>query len=117
MDDDAVVRALAAWYGIAVHSIETPEGGIDPLANKLVARAARGEAYFVKLTPGVDQARLRAVRALSEGGLIAAVPPLHDARGRLSSRLGELDLVVYPFVEGVPAIRGGLDDEQWVAYG
>jgi len=117
MDDDALVRALAARYGIAVHSIEVPEGGIDPLAHKLVARAARGEAYFVKLTPTVDQARLRAVRALSEGGLIAAVAPLPDARGRLSSRLGELDLVVYPFVEGVAAIRGGLDDEQWVAYG
>jgi spectinomycin phosphotransferase len=117
MDDDALVRALVARYGIAVGSMEVPEGGIDPLAHKRVARTADGEAYFVKLTPTVDRARLRAVRALFDGGLCAAVPPLPDARDRLSSRLGDLDLVLYPFVDGVSAIRAGLADEQWIAYG
>jgi spectinomycin phosphotransferase len=113
----AISRALRERYGIDPATLDFAIKGQDPAAQTWIARTHDGRGFFLKLKPAMDRARLDITRYLADSGLERVVAPIPTSTGRLSVRVGGLELVVFPYIDGRPAIEGRLTDSQWLEYG
>ena len=118
LPDHALVAALAAGWGVAAASVEFLPVGDDSQAWSFAAVAGDGGRWFLKVRRGrVDPATVLVPMFLRDRGLdqvVAAVPAVEGDPWR---PLDGFTLLVYPWVDGVPAAERGLTERQWVALG
>jgi spectinomycin phosphotransferase len=118
LPDAALAATLAAGWGVAAASVEFLPLGDDSQAWSFRVVDADGGRWFCKIRRGpVDPAAVLVPEVLREQGLeqvVAAVPTLAGDPWR---PLDGFTLLLYPWVEGTPAMEAGLSDGQWIALG
>lgn len=117
LSEQLIVKCLSHDYGIDVkHLIFLPLGAD---INASVYRAeAKDELYFVKLKRGHHpDIASQLVECLHEAGIEGIIPPIKTIHGRLTHRVEDFTLIVYPFVEGQDGFHRRLTDHQWVKLG
>ena len=119
LPDSALVASLAAGWGVAAAAVEFLPVGDDSNAWSYRVVAADGSRRHLKVRRGpVDPATVLLPMALRDHGLeqvVAAVPASDGGPWRPLG--GGFTLLVYPWVDGVPAQERGLTDRQWGALG
>jgi spectinomycin phosphotransferase len=118
LPDDALVAALASGWGVAAASVEFLPVGDDSRAWSYAAVADDGTRWFLKVRRGrVDPATVVVPMFLRDHGLEEVLAAVPATAGDPWRPLDGFTLLVYPWVDGVPAMGRGLTDRQWVALG
>ena len=119
LPDSALVAALAAGWGVAAASVEFLPVGDDSNAWSFRVVAGDGGRWFLKVRRGpVDPATVLVPGFLRDHGLEQVVAAVPAAVGDPWRPLGGgFTLLVYPWVDGVPAMELGLTDRQWADLG
>ena len=116
--DDALAAALGAGWGVAAASVEFLPVGDDSNAWSFGVVGGDGAPWFLKVRRiPVDRAAVLVPRFLREHGLgqvVAAVPAVAGDPWR---PLDGFTLLLYPWVDGTPAMERGLTDRQWAELG
>jgi spectinomycin phosphotransferase len=118
LEDEKIMRCLAADYGLRVESISFLPLGAD--LNTAVYRVEAGDetAYLLKLRRGeFDEAAVAVPKYLSDLGIKQIIPPIPTQTGRLWAELAPFQLILYPFVEGQNAFERNLSDQHWIEFG
>jgi hypothetical protein len=115
--DDALVAALAAGWGVAAAAVEFLPVGDDAGAWSFRAVAGDGAGRFLKVRRGrLDPAAVLVPRYLRDHGLEEVVAAVPAAGGDPWRPLDGFTLLVYPWVDGVPALERGLDEPALVVH-
>jgi len=118
ISDRDLAAAVAAGWGVAAVSVEFLPVGDDSRAWSFRVVAGDGGRQFLKVRRGpVDPAAVLVPMFLRNQGfeqVVAAVPAVAGDPWR---PLDGFTVLLYPWVEGVPAMERGLTDRQWVALG
>ncbi len=118
LSENAIITSLRAAYGIAVTSLVFLPIGCDSSAWAYRAQTADGAVYFLKVRKGIaNRASLIVPRYLHGHGVTNVVAPLPTLAQTLWAEVGEFALILYPFIDGVTGKDGGMNEDQWVAYG
>lgn len=114
----AITECLRQEYALTITQIEFLPLGAD--RNTAVYRAVSDEAvpYFVKLrSGGFDETTVVVPWMLYQQGVSQIIPPIPTRSQRLWARLGDLRLIVYPFVEGRQGYEREITSQHWVELG
>ena len=117
--DDQMAACLQREYGLRVIS----QVAFLPLGadrNTAVFRVIAEDEmpYFLKLRSGVfDETSVALPRFLSDQGIAQIIAPLATRSGQLWADLGDLKVILYPFVEGRNGYEVDLSDRHWVEFG
>jgi spectinomycin phosphotransferase len=118
LPDDALAAALAAGWGVAAASVEFLPVGDDSNAWSFRVAGGDGARWFLKIRRiPLAPAAVLVPRFLREHGfeqVVAAVPAVVGDPWR---PLDGFTLLLYPWVEGTPAMERDLTDRQWVDLG
>jgi spectinomycin phosphotransferase len=118
VSDRSLAAALAAGWGVAPASVEFLPVGDDARAWSFRVVAGDGTRWFLKVRRGpVDPATVLVPMFLRDHGLAQVVAAVPAVDGDPWRQLDGFTVLLYPWVEGVPAMERGLDDRQWVALG
>jgi spectinomycin phosphotransferase len=118
LPDSALVAALAAGWGVAAASVTFLPVGDDSNAWSFRVVADDGQPWYLKVRRGpVDPATLLVPGYLRDHGLEQVVAAAPATDGDPWRPLEGFTVLVYPWVEGVPATELGLTDRQWAALG
>jgi spectinomycin phosphotransferase len=115
--DATIITCLQESYGFHITKLEFLPIGYD--ATAWVYRVATaGATYFLKVKKGVLQASSLAIpHFLRDSGITQIVAPIANIHQALWTNIGEYNLIVYPFVEGMSGMEIGLSDSQWHEFG
>jgi spectinomycin phosphotransferase len=112
------VATLAAGWGVVAASVEFLPVGDDSRAWSFAVVGDDGTRWFLKVRRGaVDPATVLVPMFLRDHGLEQVVAAVPATEGDPWRPLDGFTLLVYPWVDGVPAMGRGLTDRQWVALG
>ncbi len=111
-----VIEYLAADFDIHLDSVEPLGGGVDRLAQNFRG-CAGGRAYAIKWSAGGTTAGLVVPGAMANRGVTGVAAPMRTRDGRLWSERDGRRLSVVPWVGERRAIDGGMDADQWRAFG
>jgi spectinomycin phosphotransferase len=116
---EAVLRAaLRREFSIEAEQLEALSHGIDTEAAGLRVSASDGREWFAKLRRGHFAEIALALPAFLAGtGIAEVVAPIATLDGRRCASLGELELAVYPFVQGSNGLDVELSEGHWLALG
>jgi len=118
LSDGALAATLADGWGVAVASVEFLPVGNDSRAWSFGVVAADGSRRFCKVRRGpADPGAVRVPMFLREQGLEEVVAAVPTVDGEPWRPLAGFTLLLYPWVEGRPAMEQGLSDRQWTALG
>ena len=116
MASPGLASHLHSAYGLPITTIAGVPKGED--ADAYCATATTGERYFVRVEHGHRDDRLAVALAASaelraQGGLHAVVAPLPTRQGAVTSRLGDLTVALFPYVDGATATDFPLGEPDW----
>ena len=116
---EAVLRAaLRREFAIEAEQLESLSHGIDTEAAGLRVGASDGSEWFAKLRRGrFAEIALALAAFLARTGIAEVVAPIATLDGRRCASLGELELAVYPFVQGTNGLDVELSEAHWLALG
>jgi spectinomycin phosphotransferase len=103
-------------YALSVRRAEFLGLGADVSAAVYRIACTEG-AYFLKLRRGAPRPRVELARFLADTGRTEVLAPLRAQNGRLSTRIGDFSVTVYPFVEGKNGFEAPLTNDQWTRFG
>ena len=116
VDDRLLITQINANYDIEVFALE-----FLPVGNDARAWSYRVEtkdaAYFLKLRKGAPNVAALQVPHLLQRLAIQAVAPIPSTAGKLSIRLDDYALILYPYIKGKSGWSTVLTREQWTAWG
>lgn len=116
--DAVIVEAVRAHYGIPVAAATFLPIGNDSSAWVYRVQATDGAAYFLKVRSGtVNEASLSVPRHLQDRGVAHVVAPLPTISRALWLKFDRFALALYPFIDGVTGMDGGMTERDWVRYG
>jgi spectinomycin phosphotransferase len=116
--DDALVECLRERYDLSPASVEFLPLGYDAAAWVYRVTTHDGATYFLKLKRGIERPNiLRVPHYLREHGVPQVVAPLATTSGELWTSLGDVALILYPYVEGTSGLEAGLTLAQWTKFG
>jgi spectinomycin phosphotransferase len=78
---------------------------------------ADGSSYFFKLTHNQPPNSLSVVQHLARAGITQVPAPAKSRDGLLTTAIGALSAILYPFIEGENGFTHPLTDQQWIALG
>jgi spectinomycin phosphotransferase len=78
---------------------------------------AGGSSYFFKLTRNQPPGSLSVVQHLADAGITEVPAPVKSRDGSLTTHIGDLSAILYPFIEGENGFTHPLTDQQWIALG
>jgi spectinomycin phosphotransferase len=82
------------------------------------ADSLEGQSYFVKLKRGHhSDISVTLLAFLQASGIQQIIPPIKAIDGKLTQRINNFTLTVYPFVDGQNGFCYNLTDDQWVTLG
>lgn len=108
---------VAEDFGIELTSLEPIDAGVDRAAQNYRGNVGHTSAYAVKWSSGGSVAGVALPSALSARGVQQVAAPLRTLDGHLFSEREGRRLSVTPWVGQRQGIDGGLDEEQWRAFG
>jgi spectinomycin phosphotransferase len=111
-----VISYVAEDFDIHLTSLEAIDAGVDRAAQNLRGRTSDA-TYAIKWSSGGSAAGLVVPDVLARGGACAVAAPITTRDGRLWSQREGRRLSVVPWVGDRQGIDGGLDAEQWRAFG
>jgi len=116
--DELIIARLRSDYGLSIAHLAFLPVGFDLSTAVYRAVAGPAEAYFVKLRRGlVDPISVALPRFLSDHGLRQIIAPIPTRSGGLWSSGTDLQLILYPFVDGGTAREIRLSERQWIDFG
>ncbi len=118
LQDEILAACLQDAYGIQPTEILFLPLGAD--RNTVVYRVQSADAlpYFVKLRRGdFDTITVDVPKALYDQGITSIIAPIPNRSAHLSTLLGEFNLILYPFVEGLGGWDHPLSDANWTTFG
>jgi spectinomycin phosphotransferase len=114
LGDDAIVGAVEASFGIRVAALAFLPVGNDAASWAYRVRAARGQAFFLKVRAGADRVPGAVVPwHLQRLGVPHVLAPLASGTGAPTVRVGGFALALYPMLEARTGAEGGLSPRQW----
>lgn len=117
VQDEQIIACLREAYGLAIAGITFLPLGADAYAAVYRATTTDGTPYFVKLKRrNFDPISVEVPKFLADSGIPQIIAPIATASGALSARLGEYDVILYPFIEGQNGWNVPLSDSQWKIY-
>lgn len=118
IDAGAIRACLDAHYGACADAIEFLPLGFDAEAAVYRVVARDGRRFFLKVRFGaVHETALSVPHALQAAGIRRVLAPLPARSGRPWCAMGELGVVLYPWIDGRDAATVGMSREQWRAFG
>jgi spectinomycin phosphotransferase len=116
--DRDLAAAVAAGWGVAAAAVEFLPVGDDARAWSFRVVTGDGGRRFLKVRRGpVDPAVVVVPRFLRDHSLAQVVAAIPAGDGSPWRRLGGFTLLLYPWVDGVPAMEQGLTGRQWAELG
>src|SRR5215467_8578968 len=101
VQDAAIEACLREKYGLPNVRVSFLPLGADQNTAVYRATVTDGKQYFLKLRRGAfNGSVLELTRFLYEQGIRQIIPPVVTSNGRLCTKLGEFNVILYPFVEG-----------------
>ncbi|MBS0649244.1 MAG: aminoglycoside phosphotransferase family protein [Verrucomicrobia bacterium] len=116
MLDSLVRKFVEKDYGIEVTELTCLPIGADINASIYRAESQDGTSYFIKIKRGRDVTG-PIIELLWKAGIQQIIPPINNLKGQLTQNLGDLTLIVYPFVQGQNGFHQELTDDQWILLG
>ena len=110
-------RYVAEDFGIELMSLEPIDAGIDRAALNFRGRADGGSTYAVKWSSGGSVAGLAVPGALAAREVAEVAAPVRTLDGQVYTEREGRRLSLVPWVGERQGIDGGLDEEQWRAFG
>lgn len=118
ISDQLITSCLHADYGLDVVALTFLPLGADMHASLYKAEAHDGTAYFVKLKRGHNHdIAVVIVQLLYDAGVQQVILPVKTNKGKLTHRIKDFTIIVYPFVEGQDGFLRDLTDSQWGTLG
>lgn len=118
LPDERIIDCLTNDYGIKIFALTFIPLGADIDASVYKAQACDQSYYFVKLRRGYYH-DLGAViqRRLHDAGIQQIISPITTNHGKLTHRIDDFTLIVYPFIEGQDGFSCDLTSDQWITLG
>ena len=116
--DSKIVACLHDAYGLNVAQFAFLPLGAD--RNTAVYRAVTDDAapYFVKLRSGsFNETTIIVPKRLHDQGIRQVIVPLPTRSQQLWADLGDLKLMVFPFIEGCNGYETEMLDHHWLEFG
>ncbi|MFV0339822.1 MAG: phosphotransferase [Parachlamydiaceae bacterium] len=109
---------LRDFYEIEAAKVELISVGADLNASIYKVQASDKRSYFVKVVQGRSYDVPMAILELLQGaGVQHLIHPIKTKEGKSAHQMGDLTLIVYPFIQGKDGFSRSLSDEQWIALG
>jgi len=118
LKDEHIAACLRDAYGLTITEITFLPLGADQ--NTAVFRALTNDntPYFVKLRSGnFNPITVDVPKFLFDQGINSIIAPIPTQSDKLSVRLGEFNLILYPFIEGQGGFDKALSDHDWTVFG
>jgi spectinomycin phosphotransferase len=115
---DLLVNCLRDYYHIDATVINLLSVGADINATVYKVQASDKRAYFVKCIRGHSHdISLEVIELLQKTGMQQLISPIKTVDGKSVHQVGDLMIIVYPFIQGVDGFSRPLTEEQWVVLG
>ncbi len=117
IQEHQIVELLQIYYGIDVQVAEFLPGGADMNASVYKADA-KSNSYFIKLKHGLhDEINLSIIRLLHNSGINEILFPIYSLNGKLFEQIGNVKIIVYPFIDAPNGFTQVLTEKQWKQLG
>jgi spectinomycin phosphotransferase len=114
----SIIDSLSSLYCISITSLKMLSLGADINAFTYKAESKIGQSYFVKLKYGHEYEIGPTILDLLEAsGIEEIIPPIKTIDGKVSCKLNDFTLTLYPFIKGENGFSYNLTDDQWVILG
>lgn len=114
----SIIQYLREYYRLEIATLELLSLGADLNASVYKAEGADHKIYFVKVRQGpFSEAHVEVISLLQEAGIKEIISPIRTSEGKQVQRVGDITLIVYPFIEGQNGFDRSLSDQQWVRFG
>ena len=114
----ALEAVIASAYALDVEEVTFLPLGADSTVWVYRVRCADGSARFLKIRRGPPNPIALAIPdALRRSGIPGIVAPLPAVDGALWAALGDLTLMLYPFISGASAMERSMTEVQWRFFG
>ncbi len=109
---------LRDFYEIEAAKVERISVGADLDASIYKVQTSDKGSYFVKVVQRRSYDVPMAILELLQGaGVEQLIHPIKTKAGKSAHQVGDLTLIVYPFIQGEDGFSRFLNDEQWIALG
>jgi spectinomycin phosphotransferase len=118
LQDELILAGLQAEFGLHAVALTFLPLGYD--LNSAVYRvlAEDDKPYFLKLRKGdFNEISVTLPQFLEKQGLHGIIAPISTQKRQAWGRLGEYNMILYPFIEGVNGYAAGLTGRQWLDFG
>lgn len=113
-----IVDCLLVQYEIKLDELNHLSLGADLNASVYQGKAQNGKTYFIKQKNGVhNDINCDVIALLENAGIQQVIAPIKNIQGNAISHVGDVSIIVYPFVEGRNGFQRNLTAEQWVTLG
>lgn len=118
LQDVDIQNCMLHQYGLQAEGIAfLPQGG-DINAASYRVTTQDGTSYFLKLRSGIsDESTLMVPDFLSRIGIREIIAPVRTKSGQIWAKLGDLNTILYPFIEGHNGFDSALNEGQWIEFG
>jgi spectinomycin phosphotransferase len=113
-----IINWLNVYYLIETTALVLLPLGADLNASIYKVQASDHKTYFVKLKRGhLHDINIEVLLLLQMSGIQQLIPPIKTVEGKQIQQVGNVTLIVYPFIEGQDGFSYSLSNEQWIALG
>ncbi len=113
-----IVSRLEEEYGFRVAAMTFLPLGADPYSTVYCVRTDEDISYFLKVRSGnFDAVGIQLPRFLCDQGITQIIAPILTQAGQLDAALGEVRLILFPFVTGRNGVEEELSAAQWMEFG
>ncbi|MEM1282443.1 MAG: aminoglycoside phosphotransferase family protein [Chlamydiota bacterium] len=114
----SIAECLDSHYGISATNVTPLNMGADINASTYKVETQDGPTYFVKLKQGhLSDISVKLLAFLNKSGIQQVIPSVKTVDGKLTLRINDCTLSVYPFVNGQNGFSCGLSGDQWILLG
>lgn len=113
-----IVDCLLAQYEIKLVELNLLLLGADLNASVYQGKAQNGKTYFIKQKKGVhNDISCDVIALLENAGIQHVIAPIKNIQGNAITHVGDVSIIVYPFVEGCNGFQQNLTSAQWITLG
>ena len=116
--DDLIVARLRDGYGLSVTQVTFLPLGFDLKSAVYRVEEVNGTPYFLKLRGGVfDETTVTLPKFLNAQGITQVMASIPTITGQLWISLGDMTMILYPFIKSHNGFEVDLSEHQWIELG
>lgn len=113
-----ITSNLKTHYDLDITALVRLALGADSDASVYQAQTKDQVSYFIKLRKGPFQDLFLSITELfQEAGIKQIVFPVKTKEGKITARIEDYTLIVYPFIDGQDGFHQALNKNQWIEFG